>query len=86
MPKNQICETKKKLIFFGDLDFDLQDHPKSKVMMSNESLIMIFLSNIKCNYRILLNTRASPNRRAPKFFDHVPEDSSPKINMTKILK
>ena len=35
-------------------------------------------------YRILPNTRASPNRRAPppKFFDHIPEDSSPKIYMT----
>ena len=26
---------------FCDLDFDLQGHPRSKVMMSNESLIMI---------------------------------------------
>ena len=34
MSKNQICETKK-------FDFDLQGHPRSKVMMSNESLIMI---------------------------------------------
>ena len=41
MPKNQICETK-KLNFFGDLDFDLQGHLRSKVMMSNESLIMIY--------------------------------------------
>ena len=57
MPKNQICETKKikfilfhkfdlkkikKIKFFlGNLDFDIQGHPRSKVMMSNESLIMI---------------------------------------------
>ena len=41
MPKNQICETKNIFIFCDDLDFDLQGHPRSKVMMSNESLIMI---------------------------------------------
>ena len=41
MSKNQICETKKFLIFFRDLDFDLQGHPRSKVMVKNESLIMI---------------------------------------------
>ena len=33
-------------------------------------------------YRILPNTRASPNRRSPKFLDHVPEVSSSKIYMT----
>ena len=38
-------------------------------------------------YRILPNTRASPNRRAPppKVLDHVPEDSSPKIYMTTLF-
>ena len=41
MPKNQICEMKKIQFFFGDLDFDLQGHLRSKVIMSNESLIMI---------------------------------------------
>ena len=41
MSKNQICGTNNILIFFRDLDFDLQGHPRSKVMMSNESLIMI---------------------------------------------
>ena len=41
MQKNQICERKKIFLFFGDLDFDLEGHPRSKVMMSNESLIMI---------------------------------------------
>ena len=30
----------KKFILFGDLNFDLQGHPRSKVMVSNESLIM----------------------------------------------
>ena len=40
MPKNQISETKKILIFFCDLGFDLQGHPRSKVMVSNKSLIM----------------------------------------------
>ena len=46
MSKNKICETKKilnkKILnFFCDLDFDLQGHPRSKVMVKNESLIMI---------------------------------------------
>ena len=37
-------------------------------------------------YRILPNTRASPNRRAPsKFLDHVPEVSRPKIYMTTLF-
>ena len=37
-------------------------------------------------YRILPNTRASRNRRAPpKFLDLVPEDSSPKIYMTTLF-
>ena len=40
MPKNQISETKKNLSFFRDLGFDLQGHPRSKVMVSNKSLIM----------------------------------------------
>ena len=42
----------------------------------------IILNNI---YPILPNTRASPNRCAPKFFDHVPEVSSPKIYMTTLF-
>ena len=37
------------------------------------------------NYRILQNTRASPNRRAPKFLDHLPEVSSSKIYMTTLF-
>ena len=40
MPKNQISETKQILIFLRDLGFDLQGHPRSKVMLSNKSLIM----------------------------------------------
>ena len=41
MPKNQISETKKNFnFFFRDLGFDLQGHPRSKVMVSNKSLIM----------------------------------------------
>ena len=42
MPKYQNWNTKKKFIFFGDLNFDLHGHPRSKVMVSNESLIMFF--------------------------------------------
>ena len=33
-------KNKKKIYFFGDLNFDLQGHPRSQVMVSNESLIM----------------------------------------------
>ena len=37
-------------------------------------------------YRILPNTRASPNRRAPpKVLDHIPEVSSSKIYMITLF-
>ena len=34
IPKNQISETKK--LMFRDLSFDLQSHPRSKVMVQNK--------------------------------------------------
>ena len=39
---NKLASTMQKnfILFFRDLGFDLQGHPRSKVMVSNESLIM----------------------------------------------
>ena len=37
---NTKYKIQKKNLFFGDLNFDLQGHPRSKVMVSYESLIM----------------------------------------------
>ena len=59
------------------------DSRKVRHILKFYSAMKEFVISWLFNYRILPNTRASPNRRAPpKFLDQVPEISSSKIYIT----